>query len=1529
MSVAAVAALSACSSASRDHEGIPQRSSAAVVKCAEELKGPDETRPGACTSAWEYVRECHAELAATECGQSAQGFEKLEVKKAVTCEAPRFGLRRTDDIPVIREGLSRYQTEWGDTTCQEWSEEHLEALRREKRLDARMPEYQAMRIKDRRSFRTDPQYGIIRCEYVVEKVPTWNSGADEDPCGTTTSWEDDPSRPIQNKCRSVQHPLVAAAECDARPERSAPRLTRSELLASMPKLAEALASSTPGIPPPEPRCLSCDDVPILRADGTADPAAVVRRYQCLTANLARYVRTSNVAPPTDAEEGWVIAVDIVRGLKLLVEMYGEFLDASERDTVASLYLRTPAPRCSPTPDPTVASCSTRIGGGAGGPALVTAYAKYLACEALRDHGSGAMIMNETKACVAAAAAVRAAKSDPSVADCSAVPADFEQQLLLAGLGRGVPKVPVAGEPAFDAKIEALQADIRLRLAAIDAWYTAAAAAVDGAVTQPTVTPEQAAKLRGTLAAETGAVLGAFWAPLLDVSPASAAAGRSSIERTASVVERTVLAAAYPQGSSDAPLTHAPLLFVTTDALQGLAQHLDAIGAVHDLGCRFLKEGCAAGTRESAASELWDALANLHDGPALTASLTRATHLTTEPWKQTLSAIASKHVALEAAARDALSLDPSALTATALVQPPAGQVRHAAAGISFARFVNDARRRRASYVGTGLLALSGEGEIADALTQDKRALAINHFEGTKNDLDNLRGEYARNEIGDLNALAAQVQTDGAKAVIIGKLSALGIRFDKLTDEIAALRTLDGAEEARFGNFMTSLEKMIDEEVARAEFSIQRDPPRSFSLSARDARFRISDGVPTLAGIKVAEPTASFSVQAGEIVNLHVSGAWSPTCALRGLTMPDNKVLDQATLAAVTTGPEGFAMTTTAQGSTVRAQQTTDTTSISWSQSNVSKACGAVSFMPNAWGMAAGANGDSCDVSTRGISQTLAFSQTDGTGEEHRVTAAFASGIRAPNTPFPSAPAGSLIMVATKLGRPNLTDADLLDVRVVRAPFTSIVLAADADVTFVVNDSADCGTTASDAPLTVQRTSLVPLGASLKALAGPMRAAMDYVTSKRDTLIAQGQLLPSTSAQLQLEAQTILARGCRCDLAQYPRFVQQFFATWIAKEIARTERQVTIAAKEYERRLVITEAQEVRGEVEANEKLGRIQAVVASLAIRSVDPRQLQGKIREVAETAVTFVRPALRLRLPAALALINADTTIQAQANDLIDVAEAAGSASEIHLDAVAQAESNFVASLIATIRTAQRSAPPPTESIVAVRIPRYVDASPGDTSTTPCVRYPRISGAEEAAWKAIDCAKSRAIWSQVLDTTRTTASFDLEPNDLYVGTGSGSAGLLCNVSAPLILQMAIVVATDDDARNESLNLQHFASHLQLGDRMVFSMATGPETYRLVPDALGRGASADSQVRVLFSKSDFAVETFTTALGKPTVAAELAKQAGFSPFTTYTFDVAGLRARFATPEMTEAHELVLVFNIEPYPATGGNVKGVPICSAALP
>jgi hypothetical protein len=104
--------------------------------------------------------------------------------------------------------------------------------------------------------------------------------------------------------------------------------------------------------------------------------------------------------------------------------------------------------------------------------------------------------------------------------------------------------------------------------------------------------------------------------------------------------------------------------------------------------------------------------------------------------------------------------------------------------------------------------------------------------------------------------------------------------------------------------------------------------------------------------------------------------------------------------------------------------------------------------------------------------------------------------------------------------------------------------------------------------------------------------------------------------------------------------------------------------------------------------------------------------------------------------------------------------------------------------------------------------------------------------------------------------------------------------------------------------------------MQFPLASGMQSWAI------DGAFLNSSMRILVGPDGAALTTFLSKVSENVMN----KQAGFSPFGTYTFDLAPLRNLNpgGTNPFTQAYELLLVFQLDPSPSPTGTVKGVPQC-----
>src|SRR5512142_901110 len=152
-------------------------------------------------------------------------------------------------------------------------------------------------------------------------------------------------------------------------------------------------------------------------------------------------------------------------------------------------------------------------------------------------------------------------------------------VLYKAIQQGVPTNLTAsmGDSTLDAnRVDQIKGVLRV----IDSWYRGQFARY-GVATDP------------TLVASTSTVTGVFFKSVFTdeviggqpppISTDDAANIEDRIQRSGFVADKQVLRAAY---SPEMPLTTAPLLYVTADALEGLSDRTVSFSRVQDIACRF-------------------------------------------------------------------------------------------------------------------------------------------------------------------------------------------------------------------------------------------------------------------------------------------------------------------------------------------------------------------------------------------------------------------------------------------------------------------------------------------------------------------------------------------------------------------------------------------------------------------------------------------------------------------------------------------------------------------------------------------------------------------------------------------------------------------------------------------------------------------------------------------------------------------------------------------------------------------------------
>ncbi|MBI2522042.1 MAG: hypothetical protein HYV97_16615 [Bdellovibrio sp.] len=380
----------------------------------------------------------------------------------------------------------------------------------------------------------------------------------------------------------------------------------------------------------------------------------------------------------------------------------------------------------------------------------------------------------------------------------------------------------------------------------------------------------------------------------------------------------------------------------------------------------------------------------------------------------------------------------------------------------------------------------------------------------------------------------------------------IRLRDLETEI----NLDVTEMAQRKNEIDAIRSYLSEErktFAEKVLSIINDP----SIQSSDRQFfahppvytpapanatAVGDGQ-TLEGIVLANLDPGHQFKKGDMLQVSVSGEWSPTCAIA--SKYGSRVINSRT------GPRGYTLITSNGVSSV--QSTTNyKTEESFSSTSVSTtACAGVSTY-NTFVIA---NVQTCVNATFG--NRTAKGTTDSTTEssDSRTEASFDLGVTLPNTPYPSLPAGSLLLIEVPR---DTNQRYLLRRAVVLREQNSLILGRDDSDYYLVGN--DCSSVANTGELTVALTHLEPQGLQAQNFVNKVQALILEMENQVAGLIREGQLNFQVIEGLKLQLRA-LAGDINQFSGQMRNLLESFItsetnALWFKSQIAVMERDLEI-------------------------------------------------------------------------------------------------------------------------------------------------------------------------------------------------------------------------------------------------------------------------------------------------------------------------------------------------------------------------------------
>jgi hypothetical protein len=948
------------------------------------------------------------------------------------------------------------------------------------------------------------------------------------------------------------------------------------------------------------------------------------------------------------------------------------------------------------------------------------------------------------------------------------------------------------------------------------------------------------------------------------------------------LDREVLTAAYGDLGGEPVLTGAPLLHITSHALDPLVDRLEALVQFHDVGCALAH--CVAFSTPTKLSRFWKVLAHLTAGPGSAVDLgdvLAATPGNMLGWKPAFQAVA--------AGQDRL------LAAIAAEDEAGGD-----GGKQLVASIDQALSRTASYESIGMFLPRVGDQLYTGVHANQRTRVKDH-------LNSLNARLATAQISVDNRLVPLV--DGLVRVREGEtaLEQLGATKDRLASELDDLRRRENGFRAVIARGAADADTTLFEELMKEWSALE-------GASDDEAYLRVGNSV----DLFLTGDNANFDgwddtdisevgvqkieVPARRAISISTEGVWAPRCAVE-----DARVLDPAD--AVLGGP----IPPSHQINTVDAITGPEGYTISWTGSSWA----AVNEHKSVTGrIAAGAKWENCagtpgaDIIGSGskvcvyVEASIALEKGKNwqSGVEGRTSAQFSSGIFLPTTPFEAA-AGALVVVEMP---PGDTDPDhIRDVHLVRSPHTTIVVDEPADLWVAVNDIS-CFPQDTSHELHVKIATFVPFGDAAEALLERMAHTLSLVRQRLPGLMERGEILSSESTEIELEAK-LGAIGDPGELQipvdDYPAPMRDLFYKYLAREMTRLEAAIRVRNIEREAAIKEGEYRAATLAVQNSAMSGYLISLLPKWTVRGLRFKELRSISADYARDVHGFLAPLLKVWYPEVLAGLGNIAALQQLTTVDIDtpILLMTGWLNELG-DEMAQ-----------RIENAEVPYPLPQDTAPTFVALRFVDPAQLDPtcSDSPSARCPRLGQPTTFRWATV--AESRALWAALGQPgdgkTSRRLIFQPGPDDLYQMVGTHY--LSCTRSLPVVRKIGLAL-TGFSSSQLPPELREADGEIPIGSPMAFTDATGGHVFELSnPSWLHL-----SNVPLVYGTNDYnKVRTDFGALAQDV--------RGVSPFTTFVFDIP--ESIVASWNLRGAKTIDLLLELEGI--RSNDAVAVPVCTPA--
>ena len=812
-------------------------------------------------------------------------------------------------------------------------------------------------------------------------------------------------------------------------------------------------------------------------------------------------------------------------------------------------------------------------------------------------------------------------------------------------------------------------------------------------------------------------------------------------------------------------------------------------------------------------------------------------------------------------------------------------------------MRDSKTKLDNYGVTGRLRPGDKDPVYTGLLSRKLDDTIAVVDSAKSALTDAKNRFEGNWLTVLNTSVQLVSTGDQLTNAKNELNTKATLLKQYGEQIDGLRTAATVDLERFGDFTKSYDAFVkDLERVQVKEYIKRASSDVLSVTPANARY---DGSSTkVADLAVQVPNPPFngglfkwSANPGDLVRIEMIGnkTWSPTCAIAAYASKNNRptgisgvlqaVVDKTRITpplegfvGSLTGPQGYGLIFS--GSSYQGRQITDPDFNAWN------------YVPGAGTAVGTAVGGPVGGAIGGTAASMFVGLFGGdtqssntSGTDRRQTAVFNSGLRVPTAPYPAFPAGALHAVKFN---PDPITGGIIDVEVVQAPSTSLVIDQVTDVYLVVND-AICDRTVDPVTklavdvgsLAVQLTTLTPSDKLIVQLQGAVTDTYKDVQKQLAKILPQGVVLPGDLGAIRSQAMLTLTTKCACDLTTgFDRSLMTFFNAFVDTALNQVERQVEIGRLERQVRILIMEWESLAMHVDALQRQSQVLSLLPAWAAKNIDEDRLRLETRDLVAKVERYLYPFSRAKYPEVLSGSTGFTGLQANPALFdpltinLDWNKDWGKIVDDTIAIVNTVEGKFREARLAFDQL-DASGRPVTQTI-GIAIPK-----PESLWTDSMRALPPSYG---HTYRELSPSASAAIWAAIQDPAGKPAEITISPDDLYRRFNEPAfAGQLdCTRMVPVIQSAAIFAVDGGNSVNAPLNDTTQTVVTFSSDELVYGTAAGPVAL------MGNNPSWLSfSLPILYGlEGDAQIKYTMSPPGAP--AANAGAGQGLSPFGKFTF-----------------------------------------------